>query len=111
VRATTTTTTTTTSAPSARRSPRPSPSPAASTCGPRDRRASRCPSPGLTLQGLDANPSTITDFDGFSAVAFHAGSATAADGTRFDLETDMRAHRGAYVDAAGARRFGTFAFI
>ena len=69
------------------------------------------PFTGLTLQGLDADPSTITDFDGFSAVAFHTGTATAADGTRFDLETDMRAYRGAYVDAAGTRRFGTFAFI
>jgi hypothetical protein len=56
-------------------------------------------------------PRPITDFDGFSAVAFHTGTATAADGTRFDLETDMRAYRGAYVDAAGTRRFGTFAFI
>jgi hypothetical protein len=69
------------------------------------------PFTGLTLQGLDADPSTITDFDGFSAVAFHAGTATAADGTRFDLETDMRAYRGAYVDATGTPRFGTFAFI
>jgi hypothetical protein len=69
------------------------------------------PFTGLTLQGLDADPSTILDFDGFSAVAFHTGTATAADGTRFDLETDMRAYRGAYVDAAGTRRFGTFAFI
>jgi hypothetical protein len=69
------------------------------------------PFTGLTLQGLDADPSTITDFDGFSAVAFHTGTATAADGTRFDLETDMRAYRGAYVDTTGTLRFGTFAFI
>jgi hypothetical protein len=69
------------------------------------------PLTGLTLQGLDADPSTITDFDGFSAVAFHTGTATAADGTRFDLETDMRAYRGAYVDTTGTRRVGTFAFI
>lgn len=69
------------------------------------------PFTGLTLQGVDADPSTITDFDGFVAVAFHAGTATASDGTRFNLETDMRTYRGAYVDAAGTRRFGTFAFI
>ena len=44
-------------------------------------------------------------------MAFHAGSATGHDGTRYDLETDMRVFRGRYVDATGTRRFGTFAFI
>jgi hypothetical protein len=64
-----------------------------------------------TLQGLDVEPATLTDFKGFSAVAFHVGTATGRDGTAYDLETDVRAFRGRYVDVTGARRFGTFAFI
>jgi hypothetical protein len=69
------------------------------------------PFTGATLQGLDVEPTTIKDFDGFSAVAFHVGTATARDGTRFDLETDLRAFRGTYLDLMGRRRFGTFGFI
>jgi hypothetical protein len=69
------------------------------------------PFTGLTLQGLDVEPTTIRDFRGFSAVAFHVGSATGSDGTRYDLEADMRAFQGVYVDGTGTRRFGTFAFI
>jgi hypothetical protein len=69
------------------------------------------PFTGLTLQGLDVEPTTIRDFRGFSAVAFHVGTATGSDGTRYDLETDMRAFQGVYVDGTGTRRFGTFAFI
>jgi hypothetical protein len=44
-------------------------------------------------------------------VAFHVGSATDSDGTRYDLETDIRAFKGTYVATDGTRRFGTFAFI
>ena len=63
------------------------------------------------LFGFDTEPGTVTDFDGFQAMAFHVGSATDSDGTRYDLETDMRVFRGRYVDTTGTRRFGTFAFI
>jgi hypothetical protein len=63
------------------------------------------------LQGLDTEPTTIKDFKGFSAVAFHVGTATGRDGTRYDFETDVRAFRGAYIDATGARHYGTFGFI
>ena len=69
------------------------------------------PFTGTPLFGFDTEPGTITDFDGFAAVAFHVGSATGHDGTRYDLETDMRVFRGRYVDTTGTRRFGTFAFI
>jgi hypothetical protein len=69
------------------------------------------PFTGTPLMGLDTDPSTITDFDGVSAIAFHVGTATGRDGTRYDLETDMRASKGTYVDGTGTRRFGTFAFI
>ncbi len=69
------------------------------------------PFTGATLQGLDVESTTINDFKGFSAVAFHVGTATASDGTRYDLETDVRAFQGTYVDRTGKRRFGTFGFI
>ena len=69
------------------------------------------PFSGGQLQGLDVEPTTIRDFSGFSAVAFHVGTATGSDGTRYDLETDLRAFQGTYIDRTGHRRFGTFGFI
>jgi TAT (twin-arginine translocation) pathway signal sequence len=69
------------------------------------------PFTGSPLQGLNVEPSTITDYSGFTAVAFHVGSATDGDGRRYDLETDIRAFKGTYVATDGTRRFGTFAFI
>jgi hypothetical protein len=69
------------------------------------------PFTGTPLQGFDAEASTYADRVGFSAVAYHVGTATGADGTTFDLETDVRAFRGTYVADNGTRRFGTFAFI
>jgi hypothetical protein len=69
------------------------------------------PFSGGTLQGLDTEPTTIRDFNGFAAVAFHAGTATAADGTVYDFETDVRAFQGVYVDATNIRRVGSFGFV
>jgi len=64
-----------------------------------------------TLRGFDVDPSTVTDFRGFSALAYHAGTATGSDGATYNLETHMTVHRGSYVAADGIRRFGTFSFI
>ena len=61
--------------------------------------------------GLDTEPGTIVDFKGFSAVAFHVGTATGSDGRQYDFETDIRAYEGTYVATDGTRRHGTFAFI
>ena len=69
------------------------------------------PFSGGPLQGLDVEPTTIRDFDGFAAVAFHVGRARGDDGTEYDLETDVRAFQGTYIDRTGRRRFGTFGFI
>jgi hypothetical protein len=55
------------------------------------------PFTGITLQGFDVEPSTITDFNGSSALAFHVGRARASDGTIYNLETDIRAFEGEYV--------------
>jgi hypothetical protein len=69
------------------------------------------PFTGVPLEGLDVEPTTITDFNGFAALAFHVGSARGSDGVIYDLETDLRAYQGTYVDRNGKRRFGTFGFF
>ena len=68
------------------------------------------PFTGITLQGFDVEPSTITDFNGFTALAYHVGSARASDGRTYNLETDIRAFEGEDV-ADGAVRHGSFALI
>jgi hypothetical protein len=65
------------------------------------------PFSGTQLQGLDVEPSVITNYTGTTAVAFHVGS----DGARYNLETDMRAIQGTYIATDGSRRHGTFGFI
>jgi hypothetical protein len=69
------------------------------------------PYTGVHLQGLDVEPSVMTDFSGFTALAFHVGSATDGDGQRYLLETDMRAYQGTYVAQDGVSRHGSFAFV
>ena len=64
-----------------------------------------------TLKGFDLDPSTITDFRGFSALAYHAGTATGGDGVTYNLETHMTVLKGTYVATDGTHRFGTFSFI
>jgi hypothetical protein len=60
------------------------------------------PFSGATLMGFDVEPSTITDRRGFSALAYHAGTATGSDGATYDLETDIRAFAVTYVASDGA---------
>jgi hypothetical protein len=68
------------------------------------------PFTGITLMGVDVEPSTITDFTGSSAVAYHVGTARASDGRTYNLETDIRAFEGHYV-VDGETRHGSFAFV
>jgi hypothetical protein len=63
----------------------------------------------LTLQGLHVEPSTITDFKGVTALAYHAGTVTGSDGFTYNLETDIRVIAGEYIAEDGTRREGTFA--
>jgi len=65
----------------------------------------------LGFGGLDHEPSTITNFLGFSAIAYLAGVVTADDGNEYDMFHDMRVYRGLYRNSEGRTRFGTFAFI
>ena len=69
------------------------------------------PFSGTQLQGLDIEPSVITNYTGTTAMAFHVGSAVGSDGARYNLETDRRAMQGTYIAADGSRRHGTFGFI
>ena len=69
------------------------------------------PYTGVQLQGLDVEPSVMTDFSGFTALAFHVGLAIDGDGKRYLLETDMRACQGTYVAQDGVSRHGSFAFV
>ena len=63
----------------------------------------------VTLQGLNVEPSTITDFHGVTVLAYHVGTATGNDGTKYNLETDIRVMKGEYIAENGERREGTFA--
>ena len=65
----------------------------------------------LGLQGLDVDPNTITNFQGFAAIGFFAGTATGSDGEEYDAFHDMRVYNGNYVSADGTHHRGTFAFI
>jgi hypothetical protein len=68
------------------------------------------PFTGVTLQGLDVEPITATNFKGSSAVAFHVGTARGSDGKTYNLETDIRAFEGQYV-VDGVTHRGAFAFV
>jgi hypothetical protein len=64
--------------------------------------------PGL---GLDVEPSTMTNRDGFTAFAILAGHAEGSDGKTYNIEVDLRVMAGAYVAEDGSRHQGTFAFF
>jgi len=68
------------------------------------------PFTGLTLQGFDYEPCTITDFNGSTAVAFHVGTARGNDGKTYNFETDIRAFEGEYLSEGKVHR-GSFAFV
>ena len=65
----------------------------------------------LGLMGTNVEPSTITNFNGLSAYAVFAGSATDADANAYDAVLDMRVFDGVYVAADGSRHRGAFGFI
>jgi hypothetical protein len=70
----------------------------------------KLPYTGGTLQGLDYDSNTIFSFEGDVAVAYHVGTAVGADGTRYNLETDVRAFEGTFI-ANRSRHQGAFALI
>jgi hypothetical protein len=66
----------------------------------------------LGFMGLNVEPSTITDFDGFTAMAYLNGTAVDADGNSHAIGlSDMRVFQGTYRSADRSTHHGTFAFI
>src|SRR5262245_22242084 len=69
----------------------------------------------LTFPGPGADPSSITDFNGFVGFADVQGTGTATnpDGTTETLlfDTDMRFMTGTYVGKDGQNYKGTFGFV
>lgn len=61
--------------------------------------------------GLDVDPATIGDYEGFTAFAVISGHATDHDGNPYDVEFDVRAMRGTYIGADGEPHHGTFGFF
>jgi hypothetical protein len=64
--------------------------------------------PGM---GLDVEPSTMTNFKGFTAFAVLAGQAEGSDGKTYNVESDLRVMEGEYVAEDGSRHQGTFTFF
>jgi hypothetical protein len=71
----------------------------------------KLPFTGGEPQGLDVETSTLTDFHGATALAYHVGEAKGSDGHTYNLETDMRVMEGKYVAVDGTTRHGSFALI
>jgi hypothetical protein len=66
----------------------------------------------LQLMGLDVEPAVITDYSGFTALAFPVGTAHGSDGKHYNLEGDIRVFSGMYVPAgASTARHGTFGLV
>jgi hypothetical protein len=68
------------------------------------------PFSGIPLQG-DADPSAITDYSGFTALAYPVGTARGSNGQRYLLEGDMRVFSGKYTAADGQPREATWGFV
>ena len=65
----------------------------------------------LGFQGEDIEPNVITNFNGFVAMAYLAGTASGSDGRSYDLSADIRAYEGEYVAADGSHHHGSFGFV
>jgi hypothetical protein len=70
------------------------------------------PGPQPNFMGLDVEPNTITNFNGFAAMAYLNGTAEDADGNTYAIGlSDMRVFQGSYRTADGSLAHGTFVFI
>jgi hypothetical protein len=68
------------------------------------------PFSGLPLQGLNVEPTTLTNFSGDTALAFLSGSAMGSDGVEYGLEVDLRVSEGRY-SVNGETHRGLFALF
>lgn len=69
------------------------------------------PGPPPIGQGLDVELNGITNFRGFAALGYLAGTATDSNGGSYDVGSDMRVFQGEYVSVDGSHHRGTFVFI
>ncbi len=69
------------------------------------------PGPEPNFMGLHVDPSVITHFRGFSALAYVGGTAVDRRGTSYRLEGDMRVYQGDFLAADGSHHHGTFGFV
>ena len=65
----------------------------------------------LGFQGFDVELNGITNFRGFSALGYLAGTATDSNGKTYNVGTDMRVFQGEFIAADGSHHRGTFVFI
>lgn len=61
--------------------------------------------------GLDVEPSTLTNFKGFTAYSVISGQAKGSDGKTYNVEFDVRVMEGEYIAEDGSRNRGTFGFF
>ena len=73
--------------------------------------SSSTPFAGLPGMGLDVEPSTLTNFKGFTVFAVLSGQATGSDGKSYNVEFDVRVMEGEYVAEDGSHQRGTFGFF
>jgi len=57
------------------------------------------PGVGPGLDGLNAEPHGITNFEGVTAMGYTLGSATDNEGNAYQVVTDIRVYQGDYVGA------------
>jgi hypothetical protein len=69
------------------------------------------PFAGLPAMGLDIEPSTLTNYQGFTTFAVLSGQTTSSDGQIYNVEFDVRVMAGEYVAEDGSRHRGTFGFF
>lgn len=55
--------------------------------------------PGPGLDGLNAEPHGIINFDGVVAMGYTAGTATDSHGHMYNIGTDIRVYQGTFVGA------------
>ena len=69
------------------------------------------PGPGVGFDGIDAELNGITNFQGLAALGYTSGTAMDNGGRTYNIQTDIRGYRGAYVSADGNHAQGTFVEI
>lgn len=71
----------------------------------------KLPFSGFELQGVNVEPSTITDYKGITTLAHLVGTAIGSDRDSYNLEADIRAFEGEYLAANESRHRGRFALV